>query len=228
MKPSSSPTAVVFDLDGTLIDSRRDLATAVNRAREELGFAPLPLAQVVALVGEGARRLVEKALEGEVQGSALDAALEAFYRHYWQLCLETTRPYPGVEPLLRRLEKRLPLAVLTNKPEAFSRRILEGLGLAGCFRRLLGGDSLPTRKPDPEGLRRLARELGVAVGRLLLVGDSGIDAATAQAAGCPFALAEWGFASPEERAALAADRRLTHPRELAAALLDGCIEQLRR
>lgn len=221
MKRSISPAAVVFDLDGTLIDSRRDLASAVNRTREEVGLTPLPVARVVALVGEGARRLVEKGLEGEVQGSALDAALEIFSRHYWQACLETTCPYPGVEPLLRRLEERFPLAVLSNKPEAFSRRILDGLGLAGCFRHLLGGDSLPTCKPDPEGLRRLARELGVAVERLLLVGDSRIDAATAQAAGCPFALVEWGFATPEERAALAADLRVSQPRELAAALLGG-------
>lgn len=213
------PGAIVFDLDGTLADTRRDLAAAVNRARAGLGLAPLPLAQVASMVGEGARRLVERALPEAAEATAFEAAFESFLGHYDRLCLETTRLYPGVEEMLRRLGRRFPLALLTNKPEALSRRIVEGLGLGRCFAALVGGDSLPSRKPDPEGLHWLAARLAAPVAELLLVGDSRVDAATARAAGCPFALVEWGFATAEERAGIDADLRLPHPGALTAALV---------
>jgi phosphoglycolate phosphatase len=243
------PAAVVFDLDGTLIDSRRDLATAVNRTRAGLGLPALPIAEVVGMVGEGARKLVARALGDALSGDALpgdalsgdassgnalpgdtllgdavagarfEEAFAAFLAHYQEVCLDATRPYPGVEDLLSRLGGRCPLAVLTNKPAASTEKILAGLDLAGRFAAVVAGDSLVTRKPDPEGIRHLASRLGAPLPRLLLVGDSTIDAATARAAPCPFALAEWGFTTPEERAALAADLRAASPGELAAALL---------
>ena len=209
---------LVFDLDGTLVDSRRDLATAVNATRTDLRLAELSLEEVVAKVGEGARNLVRRALPPEIQGPRFEEAFDTFVAHYSRVCLDTTLPYPGLEELLPRLARRLPLAVLTNKPEATSRRVLEGLDLASHFSSIVGGDTLPLRKPDPAGLHHLAAPLGVGPQALVLVGDSAIDQATARAAGSRFVLVEWGFASPGERAALDADAKVRDAGELAAAL----------
>lgn len=210
------PAAVVFDLDGTLIDSRRDLAAAINRLRASYRLAELPIDVVVGMVGKGARNLVANALdlERQLEGApplageiALDEAFPRFLALYDQILLDGTRPYPGIPELLARLAARIPLAVLTNKPERSSRRLLEALGLAPHFKALIGGDTLPSRKPDPAGLRHLAEQLGVQPAETLLVGDSTIDAATAEAAGCPFALVAWGFPGEEQRAEIRARYR---------------------
>ncbi len=211
-------SALVFDLDGTLVDSRRDLATAVNATRIGLGLPELSLSEVVAKVGAGARNLVRRALPAEIEGRRFEDAFDAFLTHYAAVCLDTTRLYPGLEELLPRLARRAPLAVLTNKPEATSRRILEGLGVAALFDPIVGGDTLPVRKPDPAGIFHLVQRFGLAPASLLLVGDSAIDAATATAAGCRFVLMEWGFATDAERAELAADARARDAAELEAAL----------
>jgi phosphoglycolate phosphatase len=218
----SRPAALVFDLDGTLVESRRDIATAVNRTRAELALPPLSLDQVVRMVGEGARTLVERALADAVPAadtSRIDQAFERYRGHYRDVALDTTRPYPGIEEMLSALAPAYPMAVLSNKSEAMSRRILEALGLAGYFRDLLGGDSLPTRKPDPEGLGLLAARLGVALPGLLLIGDSRIDAATASNAGSRFARVDWGFPRPPGDE-VPADLVAAHPADLAAALLE--------
>ncbi len=209
---------MVFDLDGTLVDSRRDLATAVNATRAGLGLAPLSLAEVVAKVGEGARNLVRRSVPAEIEGPAFEDAFRAFGGHYAAVCLDTTIPYPGLEALLPRLARRAPLAVLTNKPERTSRTILAGLGLAHLFPAIVGGDTLPARKPNPVGIFRLGERFGLAPASLVLVGDSAIDEATARAAGCRFVLVKWGFATPEERARLTADARAADAAELEAAL----------
>jgi len=206
--------AIAFDLDGTLIDSRRDLATAVNRMRGELGMDALTIPEVVGMIGEGARNLVRRALGGTPEERDLDEALAIFYGHYENVCTDATRAFPGIEALLDSLRTRLPLAVLTNKPERFARKILATLGLAESFREVLGGDTLATRKPDPAGLATIAGRLGVAPAELLLVGDSHVDAATAAAAGAPLVLVAWGFARPAERDALAGERWIGEPREL--------------
>lgn len=198
--------ALVFDLDGTLVDSRRDLAAAVNRTREDYGLDPLPVDEVVALVGYGAEHLIRRATD-DLGADRVAEALRCFFRHYRRHLLDTTRPYPGVVDMLETLGARHPLAILTNKPESFSREILAGLELSRYFDHLLGGDSLSTRKPDPEGLLELARRLGVETARLLLVGDSRVDAGTAHAAGVPFAFVTWGFADAEEREAVARETR---------------------
>ena len=212
------PAALVFDLDGTLIDSRRDIATAINRMRADLGLPPLALEQVVTMVGEGARLLVERALGPDFPPDQVDQALARYLDHYRDVCLDTTRPYPGIEEMLGALSERYPLALLSNKGEALSRRILEGLGLAHHFREILGGDSLPTRKPDPAGLRLVAERLGASLESLLLVGDTWIDAETAKAAGCAFALVEWGFPLPPKLEDVQAGLRVTKAEDLVAAL----------
>jgi phosphoglycolate phosphatase len=212
------PAAIVFDLDGTLIDSRRDITTAINRMREGYGLPPLSLDQVVRMVGEGARVLIKRAVGAELPAERLDEALAVYLDRYREVCLDTTRPYPGVEEMLADLSGAFPLALLSNKGEALSRQVLEGLGLAPYFRQILGGDSLPSRKPDPAGLVLLAERLGVPVDRLLLVGDTRVDAETARAAGCPFVLVEWGFPRPSGAGEIEADLRIAAARELAAAI----------
>lgn len=222
------PAGLIFDLDGTLVDTRRDLSVAINRVRSDYGWGALGIEEVTAAVGEGARVLVATALgvhrPDESMPESLDEALERFYRHYDDVCLDTSKPYPGVDAMLADLAERYPLALYTNKPERFVRRILEGVELASFFPEVLGGDSLPTRKPEPPGVRHLADAMGVQVSKTMLVGDSLIDAATARSAGCRFAFAEWGFAEYDERLEIR-DRyrpeiKAANPGQLSRRLLD--------
>lgn len=215
------PAALVFDLDGTLIDSRRDITTAIDRTRQGYGLPPLGLEKVITMVGEGARVLIERALGPDIPPDRIDEALAIYLDHYGQVCLDQTRPYPGIEEMLARLAPAWPMALLSNKGEKLSRKVLAGLGLDRYFREILGGDSLPTRKPDSAGLRLLAERLGVPVERLMLVGDTWIDAETARNAGCSFALVEWGFPRPPGTGALAASLRVARAEELTAALEGG-------
>jgi phosphoglycolate phosphatase len=209
--------ALIFDLDGTLIDSRRDIATAVNCMRAELGLAPLAPAEVAGMVGEGARVLVRRAVPGELSKERFEAAVASYLAHYSRVCLDTTVPYPGIAAMLAELAPAVRLAVLSNKGEEVSRRILAHLGLASHLAEVVGGDTLPTRKPNPGGLYLLADRLGAAVERLVLVGDSRIDAETAAAAGCPFALVLWGFPPAAGSAEPEARWRFSQPAEVAAA-----------
>ncbi len=212
------PAALVFDLDGTLIDSRRDITTAINRMRADLCLPPLALEQVVTMVGEGVRLLVERALGPECPPERVDLALERYLGYYGEVCLDETRPYAGIEEMLATLAGTYPLALLSNKGEAFSRKILDGLGLTHHFREILGGDSLPTRKPDPAGLKAVADRLGVPLQDLMLVGDTWVDAETARNAGCPFALVEWGFPRPPKLDDIRATLRASRAEDLTAAL----------
>lgn len=216
------PAALVFDLDGTLIDSRRDLTTAVNRLRSELALPPLPLEQVVAMVGEGAKVLVRRALadwKEELSPERLQGVLDRYLSHYRDVCLDTTRPYPGIERMLEELGRSYRLALLSNKGEKLSAHILGGLGLVRHFRHIVGGDSFPTRKPNPAGLVAIADRFDVPVARLMLVGDSRVDAETARNAGCRFALVEWGFPRAPETDGLEAELRATSPEELVHQLV---------
>jgi len=214
----SGVRAVAFDLDGTLVDSRHDLAAAINLARGDLGLAPLEVDAILGMVGEGARNLVRKALGDEPEPALLERALERFFAHYDAECTRRTRPYPGMDALTATLAARLPLAIVTNKPESFSRKIVEALGWSKRFEPLIGGDTLGARKPDPAGLVAVSRRHGVAPSEIVLVGDSRIDAATAVAAGCPFVFVEWGFASEAERRELAVAPRARDAAELADLL----------
>lgn len=197
---------VVFDLDGTLVDSRRDLAAAVDALRGELGLAPLGLAAVTAMVGEGARVLVARALAdwsgaGGARGTttataataSLDGPLARFLALYDERCLDTTTVYPGMGELVVRLAGERSLAVLTNKPARMTHRLLSHLGLASSFSLVVAGDTLPVRKPDPAGLHAVAAHFGCAPAVLTLVGDSLIDVETARAGGCACVSVGWGF-----------------------------------
>lgn len=216
------PAALVFDLDGTLIDSRRDITTGINRLRSELGLAPLTLDQVVAMVGEGAKVLIRRALadwDPDLSPERLKEVLDRYLVLYREVCVDTTRPYPGTEEMLEELAASYRMAVLSNKGEKLSVFILEELDLAYYFKAVLGGDSLPTRKPNPAGLRALADRFDVPVESLMLVGDSRVDAETARNAGCAFALVEWGFPRTPGSAGLEADVKASDPADLSRKLL---------
>jgi phosphoglycolate phosphatase len=187
------PALVVFDLDGTLIDSIGDLAEAVNRLVEERGGRRLGTGQVTVMVGEGAALLIARAFEASGVSGNPHEALPRFLEIYDSLLPGTTRPYPGVPEMLRALEAIVPLAVLTNKPAAAAGRLLSLLGLAPSFRQAMGGDGPFGRKPDPGGLRHLMAEAGVEARDTLMVGDSTIDLLTARAAGARACLVRYGF-----------------------------------
>ncbi len=213
---------VAFDLDGTLVDSRADLTAAVNHVLRGLALAELPPATLYRYVGDGVRVLVERALGPEHQ-DRLEAGVEAFMAYYAAHLLDATRPYPGVEEALAALAARgAACSVLTNKPEAMSRAILDGLGLAARFVAIVGGDSLPVRKPDPAGLERLRALTATARERMLLVGDSDIDLRTARAGGVAFCGVAWGLA-PEALEAARPERIIAHPRELVALVERGLV-----
>jgi len=185
---------IVFDLDGTLVDSHRDLADATNTLLAELGAAPLPDAEITDMVGEGAAVLVRRALTRAGKDPDAPGALDRFLVHYDHRLLATTRPYDGMVEVLRalRAEGRR-LAVLTNKPGRASLRVLEGLGLLELFSQVIGGDTAYGRKPDPAGLLALAASARVGPEETMLVGDSAIDLATARRAGARICLARYGF-----------------------------------
>lgn len=183
---------LVFDLDGTLADTRRDLAESLNHALRGGGRPALPLEKVLAHVGNGAERLVSGCLAAAT-GRIPDAAeaapfLSAFLDHYRDHCTAHTAAYPGLVPALDRLrrgprgEARL-MAVLTNKPQAPTEKILAALGLSGYFDLVLGGDSPYGRKPDPGGLNHILAALEVPAAAAALIGDGAQDAGAARAAG---------------------------------------------
>lgn len=210
---------VCFDLDGTLVDSRADIAEAMNRVLVALGRTPLDLAVLQSFVGEGARRLVERALEG-APVAMVDDGLARFMDDYGAHLLDRTLPYPGIEDMLDALVKRgVVLTVVSNKPEAMSRAILEGVGLGRRFRAVLGGDSLPTRKPDPAGLEWARAVAGARRAETVLVGDSGIDVRTARAAGVAFCGVSWGL-TPEGMWAENPAQVVDHPAALLAVVGD--------
>jgi phosphoglycolate phosphatase len=211
---------VAFDLDGTLVDSRADLAEAVNHVLRTLGRPVIEPAALCRYVGEGARVLVERAL-GPAHQDLLATGLETFMSYYEAHLLDATRPYPGiVETLTALAERRVALSVLSNKPAAMSRAILEGLGLASRFVDVVGGDSLPVRKPDPAGLEHLRALTGTPRDRMLLVGDSGIDVRTARAANVAFCGVAWGL-TPEGLLAALPERVIERPAELVSVVERG-------
>lgn len=210
---------IIFDLDGTLVDSRADLAAAVNHVLRGFAVPELPIDVVTGYVGEGARLLVQRAL-GAAHRALFDEGFRQFLAYYGAHLLDQTHPYAGVPEMLAALAARgTTLSVLSNKPEAMSRAILDGLGLSSHFVAVLGGDSLPARKPDPAGVKYLCALTGVPADRVLIVGDSLVDLRTAEAAGVVFCGVAWGFASEALRAAMS-ERLIEHPRELLA-VVDG-------
>lgn len=208
----------MFDLDGTLVDSRRDLANAANALVAARGGRPLPEEAIAAMVGEGAAVLVRRVLSATGLDPESPGALAQFLDLYDQRLLEHTTPYDGIVEMLETLSARLPLAVLTNKPQAHTDRLLEGLGLGRYFRDVIGGDTPFGRKPGSAGLEELARRSAVLLADTTLIGDSPIDLQTARAAGCACILVSYGFgyqAAPLTASERAVDTAALIPRAIA-------------
>ena len=190
----TSPHIVVFDLDGTLIDSAPDIHAAANVMLREIGREALDLPRIVSFIGNGVPKLVERCLDatGGRDEAGFRAALAIFRRAYDADAATLTRPYPGVPEMLEALGGAgFSMGICTNKPEAPARAILEALGLARWFGAVIGGDTLPVTKPDPAPLREAVVRLGG--GRAVYVGDSETDEATAKAAGLPFLFFTGGY-----------------------------------
>jgi phosphoglycolate phosphatase len=213
--------ALIFDLDGTLIDSKQDLIHSVNAMLHEVGRKQLAAATISGYIGHGAPQLVARALGDRCSEEERQHALQFFLSYYEHHKMDTTHAYPGVAETLELLA-RMPMAVLTNKPVRISVRILEQMGLSKYFRVIYGGNSFETKKPDPEGATRILRELDAEPREALLVGDSEVDVQTARNAGTLAAAVNYGF-GVHDRGAYPADIYLDRFGELVTLLGSGTI-----
>lgn len=187
---------LVFDLDGTLVDSREDIAHTVNHVLALYHLSPLPDHAIAAYVGRGVASLVRSVL-GEENRHLYKKAMPLFKAYYAEHLLDHTALYPGVRELLDSLEGYRK-AVLTNKPTVYSVRILEGLGVAGFFEAVLGGDDVRAKKPAPDALIDLARQLHIAPEKMLMIGDSTVDIETGKNAGVKTCAVTYGFGEKED------------------------------
>jgi phosphoglycolate phosphatase len=213
--------AVVFDLDGTLVDSAPDLANALNALLTEERRRPLSLDEVKAMIGDGAAKLVERAFAatGEAPDDGIERLTVRFLGHYEGHATDLTRPYPGVRETLDRLKADgLALAVCSNKPEAPTREVLRDLDFDGYFAAVVGGDTIPgVCKPDPRMLQAVLDAVRVPPNAAAMVGDNANDVAVARALGVPVILRADGY-TPIPAAELGADAIIDHFAELPAAL----------
>jgi phosphoglycolate phosphatase len=201
----SNVRALIFDLDGTLIDSERDLVDATNAMLRELGRPELPPATISSYIGHGAAKLCASALGPGATTDQQVEALQIFLRHYEAHKLDYTRAYPGVLEALKGFSQaNIPMAVLTNKPAQMSVQILEGLGIAQYFLVVYGGDSFAAKKPDPAGVHKILEQFKVAPAGTLFIGDSEVDVQTARNAGTIVVIVNHGFGQ-HDRAAHPAD-----------------------
>jgi len=212
---------VVFDLDGTLVDTAPDLIETLNVVFTRDGLPPLDYAAARDMIGGGARRMIESALK--LQGRVLtegvvDRLFADFIAHYGAHVADRSQPFPGLDAALDRLAPRgCQFAVCTNKLESLSRLLLEALGLSRRFAAICGPDTFGMQKPDPEILRRTIRATGGALQRAVMVGDSGTDIATARAAGVPVVAVDFGYSETPVRE-LGPDRVISHFDQLADAV----------
>jgi phosphoglycolate phosphatase len=217
----SSVHALIFDLDGTLIDSKQDLIHSVNAMLRELGRGELAEETISGYVGHGAPQLVARALGNGSTEEERRRGLQFFLSYYELHKMDTTRAYPGVVETLEKLAN-VPMAVLTNKPVRISVRILDAMGLSKYFRAIYGGNSFETKKPDPLGARTILRELCAEPRKALLVGDSEVDVQTARNAGTLAAAVNYGF-GVHDRRSYPADIYLDRFGELVTLLGSGSV-----
>jgi len=191
--------AVVWDLDGTLVDSAPDLSTALNNVLDKRGFAGHSLETVRGMIGHGVPKLVERGFNAigiRLEPAQLDELVSLFREEYAACATDLSRPYPQVVGALEKIYKlNIPMGVCTNKPEALSRQILAGLGLSGYFNSVVGGDTTSTLKPHPQPLLTCLRELATEPASSLMIGDSTVDVGAARAAGVCVAVVPWGYRS---------------------------------
>jgi len=210
----STVRTFLFDLDGTLIDSKLDLVNSVNFMLLEMQRDVLPLATVASYIGHGAPRLVADALGPDAAEADRKRGLEIFLAHYSEHNLDATRAYPGVREGLEALQDR-PMAVLTNKPKKMSVEILEALGLLKYFRSVYGGDSFEKKKSNPAGALAILKDLGALSQEAAMVGDSDVDIKTARNAGMLAIAVNYGFGQ-HDRQVQPADLYVDSLQEIAA------------
>ena len=215
--------AVALDLDGTLLHTAPDLADAANRMLHALGRPMLPEALVMTYVGNGAARLVKRLLTGDMEAEPDDAlfaqAQDLFFEHYAEVLTRRSAPYPGAMEGIRQLhEAGYTLACITNKPERFTRPLLQAMGMLPYFSLVLSGDSLPRKKPDPLPLQHMAEAFGVGVAQMVMIGDSGADVDAARAAGCAVIAVSYGYNRGRPAAMLGADAVIDSLQEAALLL----------
>jgi phosphoglycolate phosphatase len=209
---------LVFDLDGTLVDSTLDLANSVNATRQNLGMEPLPVPVVASYVGNGAPVLIRKAIGPEADEETVDAALTYFLSWYRDHILDNTLPYAGVREGLEQAHAAgYRMAVLTNKPERFSRALLAGLDMEKYFFRIYGGNTFPRKKPDPFGLHKLMDEAPATPANTWMIGDSSVDILTARNAGVRCVGVTYGI-QPESL--------VTYPPDILLDSLDGLLHAI--
>ncbi len=214
---------IVFDLDGTLIDTAPDLIATLNLVLALEDIPPVPFERARAMIGGGVRPLVEEALiaqQRHLGEAAIDALFAKYIRHYQAHIADHSRPYPGCEKALAVLEAEgFTLAVCTNKYEALSIRLLDALGLKDRFVAICGQDTFPMKKPDPEMLVRTIRQANGDIRRAVMVGDSNTDVKTARAAGIPIIGVDFGY-TEIPMADLGPDRLISHFEELPAQAME--------
>ncbi len=209
---------IVFDLDGTLIDSSKDLAISMNATREHFGMTALDPALIYSYVGNGAAVLLRRALGSEASEEMVEEGLRFFLKFYRAHALEHTRLYPGVREVVEELSASgHKLAVLTNKPVRISFDIVGALGLQKHFLRVYGGDSFVSKKPDAIGIKTLMHEAHAGATESIMVGDSGVDVQTARNAGIRSCGVAWGF-QPEAFEIDAPDILISQPSELLGVI----------
>lgn len=222
--PERRIRAILFDLDGTLLETRRDIAVAANLALADRGVGPLPIDTITQYVGRGSRILVTRCLAAcgvAAPGDAeIDGLLADFVRHYKDHILDTTVPYDGIVAMLDRLrEAGIAMGVVTNKPYELARGAIEGLRWGGYFGVVLGGESLAVRKPDPAPLLHALNLLGAEANRAAMVGDMDIDIEAGRAASMRTAAVVWGFSRREDLEAARPDYLAEDPGALGDWIL---------
>ncbi len=219
---------VIFDLDGTLIDSEYDLAAAVNAMLRQYGRNELPLEVIKTYIGDGAPMLVRRALGDPKDEAFLQQAVLFFLNYYREHKLDSTYAYEGIAPLLKQISAfngtGRKLAVLTNKPIRPARDILAGLGLAERFFQIYGGNSFETKKPDPLGARTIMQDAGAKPEESVMVGDSEVDILTARNAGMWSIGVNYGFA-PHSLERVHPDILVDTPAELGRALTEAGVPE---
>lgn len=203
---------ILCDLDGTLIDSKRDIAASANFTLRALGLAELPAERIYGFIGDGVRKLLERTLPPD-QAGEVDRAWSIFSRHYRAHLLETTVLHAGVREFLAHFREK-PKIVVTNKPEVFALPVLEGLGILPCFERIIGGESMPIKKPHPDAILALLRERAIEAGRAVMIGDGANDIEAGKRAGVITCAVTYGLSDRDTLAACAPDLLIDDLREL--------------
>jgi phosphoglycolate phosphatase len=210
---------LIFDLDGTLVDSKVDLINSVNATRLHMGLSALPDPLIAGFIGRGAPALIRSALGDDTPQQEVDRALDYFLGYYREHMLDETRLYPGVAQSLDKFQANgIPMAILTNKPVKFSQLMMQRLNLFGHFLKIYGGNSFEQKKPHPIGIETLLAETGSRQDETLMIGDSSVDIRTARNAGVACCGVTYGF-QPETFTAEPPDFTVDHMEELVARIL---------